>query len=672
MSAATTLCFVGASGGNHFMNELLAAVAHTVRAEGVQAGVVMDDFSPTADATVRIDDSTVYVIIPHEYFGLVAPARHPTRAQLARTISLCVEQPGTTWFEASRRHAARTAAAMDIQRSSVRVLRRHGLAAEHFRLGYSDYWDRWGGDDDVDRPIDVLYMGSASERRDRLLASYAEALWPHETRLLIPPLAPRTHRRPDYLLTEEKWRCLRSAKTILNLHRQDKPYFEWVRVLEAIANGCVVVSEHSTDGSPLVAGEHYISAGADNVALLASGLLQDEERLRAIRLGVYEFVRSELSMRPAAQRLIALAEHVRRAAARPSPRRLLASVMESSPVQAKAIAARPLSGMKAALRARVRRDPWVRAAFERSDLVNELAVKQIVAMKRLALADLETKRALRSQQLIARGEDPDELRTIARTPAHRRATVRVSVIIPVYNHGAEVVRALRSVVSADYSELEVVVLDDGSSDGSVGSVTRFFQAHPFLPALLLRHPVNRGIGAARNALVRRARGEFVFALDADNEIYPSTLRRLVSALERDPDALFAYSMLQVLRDGVPTGLGSALPWEPDRLREANYIDAMALMRRRELLELGGYTEEVRLHGWEDYDLWCRVAEQDGHGAFVPQILGRYHSSQDSTLRAMTGIDDSEMRSLLRRRHPRLMRGLGGPFERSTSPDSVER
>jgi len=324
------------------------------------------------------------------------------------------------------------------------------------------------------------------------------------------------------------------------------------------------------------------------------------------------------------------------------------------------------------LKARLRRDPWVQAAFARSEFISDLAVKQIVAAKRLALDNLDMKRTLRCQQLMARGEDPDGLRTIACTPAYARAAVRVSVITPVHNHGAEVVRALQSVVVADYPELEVVVLDDASTDGSADSVRRFFEEHPFLPGLLLQHPVNRGIGAARNALVERARGEFVFALDADNEIYPSALRRLISALEQDRDALFSYSMLQVLRDGVPTELGSALPWEPDRLRQANYIDAMALMRRRELLELGGYTDDLRLHGWEDYDLWCRVAERGGHGAFVPQVLGRYHSSADSTLTAVTSIDDSEMRSLLRRRHPGLMHGLGGPTERSGLPASIER
>ena len=667
MSAATTLCFVGASDGNHFMNELLSAVAHTVRAEGVDASMVMDTFSPAEDASVHVDDSTVYVVIPHEYFLLAPPAGHPTRGQLARTISLCVEQPGTTWFELSRRHAARTAAAMDIQRSSVRVLRRLGLAAEHFRLGYTDYWDRWGGDEGVDRHIDVLYMGSASERRDQLLASYAEALWPHETRLLVPPEAPKTHRRPDYLLTDEKWRCLCSAKTILNLHRKERVYFEWARVLESISNGCVVVSEHSADGSPLVAGEHYVSGSSDNLALLASGLLADPDRLRAIRLGAYEFVRSELSMRPSAQRMIAVAEQVRRKAARPS-RRLRCAVLAPS-AQARVRAAAPLSRLQDRLKARVLHDPWALAARDRMDLAQTLAIKQLFATKRLVLADLETRRALSSQQLVARGEDPGEVPTIARTPAYRRASVRVSVIIPVYNHATEVERALRGVLAADCPELEVVLLDDASSDDSAGSVKRFFERHPFVPGVLLAHRVNRGPAATRNVLVARARGEFVFALDADNEIYAPALGRLVRALDQDPGASFAYSMLEEVRDGVSTGLRSSLPWEPERLREANYIDAMALMRRRELIELGGYEEDLRLHGWEDYDLWCRYAEHGRRGAFVPQILGRYHRSEYSTL-ALAVIDDAEMRWLLGRRYPGLMGGRApGRFVPS---DSAER
>jgi len=650
VAAPIKLCFVGPSRGNHYMNELLAAVAHTVRAEGVDASLLLDAVPPT-------EESTVYVVIPHEYFPCAPVAGQLTREQLARTISFCVEQPGTPWFEVSCFHAARTAAVVDIQRSSLKALHRRGLAAEHFRLGYCDLWDRWGGDEQVERPTDVLHLGKANERRHRLLASYAHTLWPRETRLLVPPEDPKTQRRADYLMEDEKWRCLRSAKTILNIHRQPTAFFEWARVLEAIANGCVVVSEHSADGSPLVAGEHYISGHAENLALLAGGLLEDEDRLRAIRRSAYDFVRSELSMQPSAHRLIALAEEVRRSARRPSARRLLARDRELADPTSDAPAQTPASGLMGHLGAKLRglalRDPWVRSLVQSQTLASERATKQIAAIKRLALADLDTKRTLRAHQLAARGEDPDALRTVARTPAYGRAEVRVSVITPVHNHAVEVQRALRSVLRTSLAEVEVVVLDDASSDGSADSVVRFFEANPSLPAILLQHPVNRGVGAARNALARQARGEFIFALDADNEMYPPALGRLVSKLEEDAEAAFAYSMLEEVREGKPAGLRCALPWEPERLRRDNYIDAMALVRRRDLLGLGGYTEDLRLHGWEDYDLWCRFADRGRRGAFVPQILGRYHRSEYSML-TVTDIDDAETKWLLRKRNPRLM------------------
>ena len=653
MAASTALCFVGASRGNHYMNELLSGVAHAVRAEGAEASFVLDAAPPA-------DDSTVYVLIPHEYFECARLAGHPIDEQLARTISFCVEQPGTPWFEVSCRHAARTAAVVDIQRSSLKVLRRRGLSAEHFQLGYCDLWDHWGREE-VERPIDVLHMGSATERRHRLLASYAHTLWPRETRLLVSPEAPKTQTRDGHLMEDEKWGWLRSAKTILNLHRQTTAFFEWARVLDAIANGCVVVSEHSAASSPLVAGEHYISGGADNLALLASGLLEDEDRLRAIRLDAYDFVRSQLSMQPSAQRLIALAEEVRRAATRRSARRRLAPRREpdkvasstSSDMRAQVPASNLMGRFGARLRGLALRDPWVRSMVRSQTLASERATKQIAAIKRLTLADLDTKRTLRAYQLAARGEDPDALRTVARTPAYGRATVRVSVITPVHNHSAEVERALRSVLRTSLSEVEVVVLDDASSDDSAGSVVRFFEANPSLPGILLQHPVNRGVGAARNALVKQARGEFVFALDADNEMYPTALDRLVRALEEDTEAAFAYSMLEEVWEGEPAGLRCALPWEPKRLRRDNYIDAMALVRRRELLGLGGYTEDLRLHGWEDYDLWCRFADRGRRGVFVAQILGRYHRSEYSML-TVTDIDDAETKWLLRKRNPRLM------------------
>ena len=88
----------------------------------------------------------------------------------------------------------------------------------------------------------------------------------------------------------------------------------------------------------------------------------------------------------------------------------------------------------------------------------------------------------------------------------------------------------------------------------------------------------------------------------------------------------------------------------DLLRITNFIDAMALIRREALLDLGGYWDDPRVVGWEDYDLWCRVGDAGGHGAHVPEILAWYRQTGHSML-SLTELDVSVARSLIAARAP---------------------
>jgi glycosyltransferase involved in cell wall biosynthesis len=178
-----------------------------------------------------------------------------------------------------------------------------------------------------------------------------------------------------------------------------------------------------------------------------------------------------------------------------------------------------------------------------------------------------------------------------------------------------------------------------------------------VPVTLLRHAVNCGLGRTRNALVERARGEYVFMLDADNEIYPATLGRLVDALDADPDAMFAYPILATFESGEPADLLSAQAWDPEMLRNENYIDATALIRRQDLQDIRGYAEDPRLVGWEDYDLWCRVAESGRHGVHVPEILAGYRANEHSMI-GLTNLDVTVARSLVAARAPTVFRPGG--------------
>jgi hypothetical protein len=158
-----------------------------------------------------------------------------------------------------------------------------------------------------------------------------------------------------------------------------------------------------------------------------------------------------------------------------------------------------------------------------------------------------------------------------------------------------------------------------------------------------------------------ARGELAFILDADNEVYPHCLGRLVSALDADPGAVFAYGMADRFDSAGPVGLLSVGAWEPERLRAGNYIDAMAMIRRSALRELGGYTTDGRLHGWEDYDLWCSFADREWRGVAVREVLGRYRISPGSMLGAVTSLSATDAYISLIDRHPDLMSGVEPPL-----------
>jgi len=623
------LCFVSIRRGNHFMTELLSMLSAAVATAGHDVDFAFDEFPPLAD-------DAGYVVIPHEFHAQADTRSFPNADQCARTIALCTENPGTEWFEHACDLLPQFGAAMAINRASVTELRRRGIACEHLQLGYSPLWDSWQRDERAERPIDVLYLGATDLRRDALLAGYGRHLWARDCQFLVPPLESRAAPRPDYLTGMDKYQRLRAAQVLLNLHRAQSASMEWVRFLESASNGCVMVSEPCLDHQPLVPGEHFLAASAESLPLVAGRLLDDPDRLRSIRLAAYDYVREQLPMREGAELLAALAaetlEHA--ASAPPAPTRAAGAPHSPLPLRAPAPAPPPENGMQ--------------------------TLGKVV--RALSVETRELHRAVQDVAHRVSTGEPPSVEILAATPAYGEAAPRVTVMVTVCDYAREVLEALGSVAASRYGDLEVLVLDDASSDGSDEAVAGFLQAHPWLPGMLLRQPVNRGLARSRNTLLERGRGEYVFILDADNGIYPSALSRLVAALDADAQATFAYPMIAVFREGRADALLSALPWEPERLRSGNYIDAMALIRREHLVELGGYTTEPRLTGWEDFDLWCRCAEAGRYGILVPQVLAWYRRTAHSMLSDVE-TSTTVAWSLMRTRFPDL---LGAPTTAAAS------
>lgn len=628
------LAFVMSPKQNFFFSELVAGIRHELDAQGVRSSLHEQFPEPYPDR--------VYVLVPpHEYVALEGTDALPPDPLLARTIFICAEQPGTVHFEDNVRLATRAGAVFDINSRSVEQFKGFGLPAHYLALGYTSLWDHF--DPDRERDIDILFLGSHSPRRVRFLHEYASVLSRWRTHIQISDnSAPNTGGSSSFL-AEDRWDLLARSKVLINIHQGGEPYFEWLRAMDAIHCGAVVVSERSTRFEPLRPGSHLFFGDPRSLAQMADRLLLDPQYLAGIGRSAHDFIKGSMPF--------------------------AASVGELAGA-ARALIARPIP---AGLELPATRPPAFDASPEpvSPPPVLEQSTESVLSLLRAGLKDsrldlLGLRRQLNRIEATLRSprrQPPPAVERVHETRAWRgREGARVTTITALYNYRDLIGTALDSLAANGRDDVEAVIVDDGSGDGSGQAVVEWMEAHEDVPVLLVRHPINRGLGAARNTAVDFARGTYCFVLDADNVLYPRCLEVLAEALDQNPVATFVYPILEAFGfvDSYVEAGGSPLVsyfgWTPDRLRFANYIDALSMLRIERLRELGGYTTDRRLFGWEDYDLWCRIVEAGGYGLQVPQILARYRVSP-SSMRSLTNLSEADAMTALIERHPNLMEGV---------------
>lgn len=232
----------------------------------------------------------------------------------------------------------------------------------------------------------------------------------------------------------------------------------------------------------------------------------------------------------------------------------------------------------------------------------------------------------------------------------RETTAVVTVAISLFNYRDYIIPCLESVKSQTLKDLDLIVVDDCSTDESLAVVTDWLEKNEtaFRDVLLIHHKSNRGLPYARNTAFAHARTDFVFILDADNLLYPRCLERLLGGLKHC-DASFAYCLLE--KFGEETGIGNARSWNPIALQHGNFIDAMVLHRKQAWEEAGGYATDMPVMGWEDFDLWFRIARVGGWGVQIPEILARYRVKRSSMLHTITNPNADKLWTYLRAKHP---------------------
>ncbi len=225
----------------------------------------------------------------------------------------------------------------------------------------------------------------------------------------------------------------------------------------------------------------------------------------------------------------------------------------------------------------------------------------------------------------------------------------VTVIITLYNYADLVEETLNSLLDQTLPTLDLVIAEDCSTDHSLAVAENWLKLHGqrFNRIRLFHHQKNRGLGVTRNTAFRHSETPFVFVLDADNLLFPCALEKLLMGL-KNTDAVFAFSYLEHFGD--VGKLGGLQPWNPKQLGYGNTIDAMVLMRKAAWKQAGGYSEDMPYNGWEDYELWFKIAENDGWGIRIPEILCRYRMHVDSMLYVETNKKVEELKNYLMKKH----------------------
>lgn len=230
-------------------------------------------------------------------------------------------------------------------------------------------------------------------------------------------------------------------------------------------------------------------------------------------------------------------------------------------------------------------------------------------------------------------------------------TCTVSIIITCRNLERYIKEAIDSALAQEFDSFEVIVVDDGSSDGSWDIIRSYGKR---IKAYRIPGTGHGGAGYARNYGIERARGKFIVCLDGDDILLPQYLATLVPLLEKDDDVGIAASGFEAF--GAAQGTFQQRPVSFEDLVKSNRIGCASLFRRRAWQQIGGYKWTIR-PSWEDYDLWLSIAELGYKIATVPQILWRYRVKGVEGQTYLAQDKEKMLRAVVNAHHPLIYRPL---------------
>jgi hypothetical protein len=211
---------------------------------------------------------------------------------------------------------------------------------------------------------------------------------------------------------------------------------------------------------------------------------------------------------------------------------------------------------------------------------------------------------------------------------------RVTVVITCFNYGRFLEESVGSVLAQTFSDLELIVIDDGSTDDSVAIATALAATDPRVRVIAQENAGQPAI--PRNRAIREGTGEYVVSLDADDVLAPEMLERCVAVLDADPAVGMAWPRTREIGDG--DRLHAHLDFSVERLTTCNCLPCCTVIRRAAFEDAGGYNLNVR--GYEDWDLWLGIVSAGWLGAPAWGAVWGYRKHGGGVYSETTDLDQA--------------------------------
>jgi glycosyltransferase involved in cell wall biosynthesis len=283
--------------GNHFMIEIAEIFNEGFNNNEITSLIKVDQRPSTQPKPGLMQ----VVVAPHEFFNLFLEPGLNSKEKIKDFVKavylLNTEQPNTPWFEMTCKHVDVAKGVLDLTEHAALEYRKRGVFTVHAPLGYASCFDAGIDPHNLpDRTFDLLFLGSNSPKRELFLSQNAALFNRYQSNIVIARQEkPRFLQTKGFFAEYQRNHLLRSCKILVNVHANHNTYFEWLRVIMAIANGCLVISETSDYIEPLINGKHLIVTELDDIAAQCEYYLEHELERLAMVNEAYKFVTQEFN-----------------------------------------------------------------------------------------------------------------------------------------------------------------------------------------------------------------------------------------------------------------------------------------------------------------------------------------------------------------------------------------